>query len=82
MTNSEIAARLTEALETAASREAGAPTALVSVEIAMAARAAPGEIATTLARKTRTLVFMSADLTSEAGARIATAASVHKVLAV
>lgn len=79
MTNSELAARLTDALEAAASSETGAKSALVSVEITMAAPAAPGEIATTLARKTKTLLFMNAELTSEAGARIATAASVHRI---
>jgi hypothetical protein len=82
MTNAELAARLTEALEAAAAREAGVKTALVSVEITLAAPAAAGEVTTTLARKTRTLLFMSAELTSEAGVRIATAASVHKLLAV
>ncbi len=81
MTNSEIAARLTEALEAAVSREAGANTTLVSVEITMAAPPAAGAIRTALARKTRTLLFMSAELTGETGAIVATAASVHKLLA-
>ena len=80
MSDSAIAARLINALEAAADREAGAKTALVSVTIDMLARADTGAIETTLVRKTRTLVFMSADFVSDAGARIANAASVHKVM--
>ncbi len=80
MTDSAIAARLVNALEAAADREAGAKTALVSVTIDTLARAAAGQIATRLVRKTRTLVFMSAEFVTDAGARIATASSVHKVL--
>jgi hypothetical protein len=80
VTDSAIAARLINALESAADREAGAPTALVSAEIAMVARADAGQIETRLTRKTKTLVFLSAEFTTEAGARIATASSVHKVL--
>ena len=80
MTDSAIAARLINALEAAADREAGAKTALVSVTIDMLARADTGAIETTLVRKTRTLVFMSAEFVSDAGVRIANAASVHKVM--
>ncbi len=76
MTDAEIAARLIEALNQAA----GGDTALVSVEITMVARAEPGAVNVGLTRKTRTLVFMSAEFTSESGARIATAASVHRVV--
>ena len=81
MTDSAIAARLINALEAAADRETGGKTALVSVTIDMLARADTGTIETKLVRKTRTLVFMSADFMSDAGARIANAASVHKVVA-
>jgi hypothetical protein len=81
MTDSAIAARLINALEAAANREAGAETALVSVTIDMLARADAGAIETKLVRKTRTLVFMSAEFVNDAGARIANAASVHKVVA-
>ena len=81
MTDSAIAARLINALEAAADREVGAKTALVSVTIDMLARADTGTIETKLVRKTRTLVFMSAEFMSDAGARIANAASVHKVVA-
>lgn len=80
MTDSAIAARLINALEAAADREAGAKTALVSVSIEMLTRADAGSVETRVQRKTRTLVFMSAEFTSDAGARIANASSVHKVL--
>jgi len=79
MTASAIAARLVNALETAADREAGAKTQLVSVEIAWLAAADAGAIDVALARKTRTLVFLSAVFANDAGKRIATASSVHKV---
>ena len=75
MSDAEIAARLVEALNQAA----GAQASLVSVEIAVLARGDDARVETKLVRKTRTLMFMSADCVSDAGARIATAASVHKV---
>lgn len=81
MTDSAIAARLIDALEAAADREAGAKTALVSVTVDMLARADTGTTETKLVRKTRTLVFMSAEFVSDSGQRIATASSVHKVVA-
>lgn len=81
MTDSELAARLINALEAAADRDAGAKTALVSVTVDMLARADGGTIETKLVRKTRTLVFMSAEFVTDSGARIATASSVHRVLA-
>lgn len=80
MTDSAIAARLINALESAADREAGAQTALVSVTLDMLARADAGAIEATLVRKTRTLVFMSAEFKSDSGERIVAASSVHKVL--
>lgn len=81
MTDSAIAARIVNALEAGADREAGAQTALVSVTLDMLARADTGSIEAKLVRKTRTLVFMSAEYRSDAGARIATASSVHKLTA-
>lgn len=80
MTDSEIAALLIEVLNTGATREAGAETALVSVNVDMLAPPASGAIEAQLVRKTRTLVFMSAEARDHAGERIATASSVHKVL--
>lgn len=79
MTDSAIAVRLVNALEAAADREAGARTALVSITIDMLARADAGAIETKLTRKTRTMVFMSAEFVSDSGARIAIASSVHKI---
>jgi hypothetical protein len=79
VTDSAIAARIVNALEAAADREAGAQTALVSVTIDMLARADAGAIEIALVRKTRTLVFMSAEFRTDSGERIASAASVHKV---
>ncbi|MGD9815855.1 MAG: hypothetical protein AB7Q23_05710 [Hyphomonadaceae bacterium] len=80
MTASAIAARLINALEATADREAGAKTQLVSVEITWLAAADAGAIVVQLTRKTRTLVFLSAEFATDTGARIASAASVHKVL--
>lgn len=80
MTDSAIAARIVNALEAAADREAAAQTALVSVTIDMLARADAGAIETAVVRKTRTLVFMSAEFRTDAGERIVMASSVHKVL--
>jgi hypothetical protein len=80
MTDSAIAARLINALEAAADREAAAQTALVSVNIDMLPRPDAAAIETALVRKTRTLVFMSAEFRTDSGERIAAASSVHKVL--
>ena len=80
MSESDIAARLVDALAATAAREAGSEIALVSVTIDVVASGDAGSIEATLVRKTRTLVFMNAELRNEAGQRIATASSVHKVL--
>ena len=80
MNEAEIASALVAALGVAADRAAGARTGLVSVEISMLAPARAGEVKAEITRKTRTLVFMGADFTTDAGERIASAASVHKVL--
>ncbi len=80
MTDSAIAARLLNALEAGANREAGQDTALVSVTIDMLKRADAGAIEATLTRKTKTLIFMAAEFRTDAGERIATAQSVHKLL--
>ena len=79
MSDSAIAARLIDALESAADREAGVKTALVSATVDVLARADTGTVETKLVRKTRTLVFVSADFVSDAGALIASASSLHKV---
>jgi hypothetical protein len=45
----------------------------------MLARADAGTIETSVSRKTKTLVFLSAEFRSDSGGRIATASSVHKL---
>lgn len=79
MTDSAIAARMLNALEAAANREAGQQTALVSVTIDMIKRADAGNVSVSVTRKTKSLVFMAAEFTTDAGVRIATANSVHKL---
>jgi len=81
VTDSAIAARIVNALEAAADREAESKTALVSVTIDMLAHADAGAITTHVVRKTKTLVFMGAEFVSDAGARMAVASSVHKLRA-
>ena len=78
MTDSAIAARLINALEAAADREAGQKTALVSVTIDMLKHADAGSVSVSVTRKTKSLVFMSAEFITDGGVRIATANSVHK----
>jgi hypothetical protein len=80
MTEAQLAALLVDALNRAATREAGAETALVSVNMDTLAPAASGALEVALERKTRTLVFMKAEARNAAGEPIAAASSVHKVL--
>ncbi len=79
MTDSAIAARLINALEAAANREAGQKTALVSVTIDMIKAADAGAVDVSLTRRTATLVFMAAEFKTDGGERIAAASSVHKI---
>jgi hypothetical protein len=79
MTDSAIAARMLNALEAAADREAGQKTALVSVTIDMLKRADAGSVNVSVTRKTKSLVFMGAEFVTDAGERIAVASSVHKL---
>ena len=79
MTDSAIAARIVNALEAGADREAGAKTALVSVNMEMLTRADAGSVETRVQRKTRTLLFMVAEFKTDAGALVANASSVHKI---
>jgi hypothetical protein len=76
MMDSEIAARLTEALVAAA----GDNAELISAEITIIARAdIHGDVKVTTDRKTRSLLFLSAEAEDANGERIARAASVHKL---
>ena len=73
-----IAAALTQALEQAAAREVGDDCVLVSMNWELLAGPAAGEIRVDVERRTRTLVFLSAAYLAPDGARIASAASVHR----
>ncbi|MBL8531534.1 MAG: hypothetical protein JNK94_07360 [Hyphomonadaceae bacterium] len=81
MTNAAAAAALIEALEIAAEAAQGGPTALVSatIEILAAGEGAPPQAR--VVRKTKTLVFAAAEIKSESGALLASATSVHKIVA-
>lgn len=73
-----MAARLTEALVAAAGTEAE----LVSAEITiLARREMGGAVRVSTTRRTKTLLFLSAEAHDAAGACIASASSVHKLLA-
>lgn len=76
MTNAEVARLLTEALESQAREEAmAAQLVMLSVEYVSAGQA--GEIATKATRKTRTLLFLEAELRAGDQTLIARASSVH-----
>jgi hypothetical protein len=76
MTDSEIAARLTEALVASA----GDGAELVSAEITIVARREiSGEVRVSTDRKTKSLLFLSAQAHDASGARVAMATSVHKL---
>jgi len=78
VTNAEIARLLTEALEGAASKDAtGAQLVMTSIEYVAAPQA--GAVTANVARKTRTLLFLEAELRAADGALIARASSVHSI---
>jgi len=79
MPEHEIAARFVTALGAAADQIAADATSLLSINIEMLTAGESGEIATTLTRKTKTLVFQQATLTAPNGAPIATASSIHRL---
>lgn len=79
MSEGHVAAALVTALGAHADQVMGDATSLVSITIDVLGPAAPGDATTTLTRKTRTLVFLSAEFVTDTGARVATASSVHKV---
>ena len=80
MSDAQMAAQIIDALEAGANNAAGAKTALVSVNIEMLAPGGDGAADVSIARKTRTLVFLHADFRNPQGAPIAIASSVHKIL--
>lgn len=81
MSDTALAARLIEALNAVAGGEAGASTALVSITMNVLSAEPAANVAAALTRKTRTLLFLSADAFDAKGERVAEASSVHKVLA-
>jgi len=78
MSRAALTARLVEALEAAAVRAAPS-AALVSATFDLLTRDEAAAIEARVVRKTRTLLFMSADATGNDGAPVATASSVHKI---
>lgn len=80
MTQSALAAKLIEALNATAEREAGGAASLVSVTIDVLTAAPDASIDVQLVRKTRTLLFLRAEARSSTGAAVLSGASVHKVL--
>jgi acyl-coenzyme A thioesterase PaaI-like protein len=79
VTNAEIAKLLTEALEAKAREQIdNAQLVMLSVEYVAHAMTS-GAIEARVARKTRTLLFLEAELRGEDGALIARASSVHAI---
>lgn len=76
MSNAEIARLLTDALESRA-REEAADAQLVMLSVEYVSAAQSGVISTTVARKTRTLLFLEAELRGGGNALMARASSVH-----
>lgn len=79
MSDAAIAAHIVEALSERARTETEDKASLVTVGIEMLAAATDGRTEVSVARRTRTLLFLSAEFRDNAGARIATASSVHKI---
>jgi len=77
MTNAELARALVEALDAGAAREA--ECALVSVTLDLVS-AGGGDIAVSVTRRARTLLFMAAEVRNGNGALIAAANAVYKIL--
>lgn len=80
MSEATIASRLIEAAIACAAEAAEARAPLVSISLEFLGEGDAASVATTITRKTRTLVFVHAEATSPDGARLVTADSVHKVL--
>lgn len=81
MSEQDVTSKLVVALGAHADQAMGDATSLVSVTIDIVGPTGDGDVRTTLTRKTRTLVFISGEFVSADGARVATAASVHKISA-
>ncbi|MBC7767991.1 MAG: hypothetical protein H7124_04330 [Phycisphaerales bacterium] len=79
MSSADVSAQLIEALKACANDDAVAPAPLVSVTMEFLSDAPAADISAGIVRKTRTLVFVSAEAIASDGARVATASSVHRV---
>mgnify|MGYP000564594708 CR=1 FL=1 len=78
MSGDDTSAQMIAALKSCANEGAGAEAPMVSVTMEFLRDASHADIATAVARKTRTLIFVTAEATAD-GERVATASSVHKV---
>jgi hypothetical protein len=79
MSEADGAAEIVRALVDTARAAAEKDAPLVSVEISWLTAGGVTRVAPRVVRKTRTLLFMSADAFGADGARVASASSVHRV---
>jgi hypothetical protein len=79
MNDAKVAARIVDALTQAAARELGAGALLVSVNIDVLAAPAEGAPEISVARRTKTLLFLHGEFRDQNGQPIAVANSVHKM---
>jgi hypothetical protein len=80
MSEAVVSQRLVDALAQVAANEAGAPAPLVSVSIEfISGNGGAPLIDVIVERKTRTLLFLSANATAADGQRLAAATSVHRI---
>lgn len=77
--SADVSAQLIAALKACADEAAGAPAPLVSVTMEFLSEENTADVSAAIVRKTRTLVFASAEAKAKDGALVATAASVHRV---
>mgnify|MGYP001174130485 CR=1 FL=1 len=80
MSEASVASRLIEAAIAYAAEAANTRAPLVSISLEFLSEGDVANVAATITRKTRTLVFVHAEATSRDGARLVTADSVHKVV--
>ncbi len=79
MSDSEVSARLLDAMAAAVAGDVRA--ALVSVTIDVLQQGAIARVDATIVRRTRTLAFMTAEAIGAAGERVASANAVYKLIA-
>lgn len=80
MNEAAVSARIIDALAQVASNEARGPAPLVSVAIEyVSANGGAPIIDVKTERRTKTLIFLSAEASTSSGERVASATSVHKI---